>query len=96
MPALIKALKDDDCKMRRGAADAVGEIGPEARDAVPALINALKGDGYSVPLSAAHALGAIGPEAKEAIPALTEIAKSSTDDSLGDVAKRALHNIQKQ
>ena len=37
VPALITALQDDDNDVRRWAAEALGNIGAQARDAVPAL-----------------------------------------------------------
>ena len=39
---LIVVLNDPDIEVRRGAARALGQIGPDAEDAVPALIKALK------------------------------------------------------
>ena len=60
--------------MRGGAAFALGEMGPEAKDAGPALIAALKrelskptpdDDLWSMYI---WALGRIGPPAKDAIP----------------------------
>jgi HEAT repeat protein len=40
--ALLENLKDDNQQVRSTAARSLGEIGPEAKDAVPALIAALK------------------------------------------------------
>jgi HEAT repeat protein len=42
VPALIIALEDEDVGVRRNAARALGQIGPEAREAVPALMRALR------------------------------------------------------
>ena len=54
------------------SAEALGRIGPDAKEAVPALIAALKDENWRCPLLvSALALGMIGPEAKEAVPALT-------------------------
>jgi HEAT repeat protein len=61
--------------VRVGAARALGEVGPAAKEAVPALIAALKGMDDGVRESAASALGRIGPAAREAIPALEAAAR---------------------
>ena len=68
IPALIRALKDEEWwKVRWNAAEALGRIGPEAKQAVSALAQALT-DGYSdVRQSAAEALGQIGPAAVAAL-----------------------------
>ncbi len=44
MTLFISALKDDDHAVRSGAANALGNIGVAARDAVLGLIEALKDD----------------------------------------------------
>lgn len=60
----IKALKDDDWEVRERAAEALGMIGPDAREAVPALIktlDAIKLSDYDPDVVAAvKALGKIG------------------------------------
>lgn len=78
MPALITVLnvkeEDEDGFRRSVVADALGKIGPAAKDAVPALIDCLKDEDptWRVPVSAASALGEIGANAKSAIPILIE------------------------
>jgi HEAT repeat protein len=37
VPVLIDLLRDEDCGISRGAAEAIGQIGPEAKDAASAL-----------------------------------------------------------
>ena len=64
VPALIKALGDENSYVRSAAAGALGKTGPEA---VPALIKALGDENSYVRSAAAEALGKIGPEA---VPAL--------------------------
>ena len=59
----------------RGAADKLGELGPEAKAAVPILIGALKGRDASLRSMVVLALGKIGPDAAEAVPALMEACK---------------------
>ena len=51
------------------AAQLLGRIGPEARQAVPALMDAMKA-GSVLCACAIEALGEIGPDAKQAIPAI--------------------------
>ena len=58
-----EALKHEDGSTRRVAAEALGGIGPAAKDAVPALMEALKGEDFSTRNAAAEALGQIGPVA---------------------------------
>lgn len=63
-------------RMRSGAIDLLGRMGPNAKAAVPALIQALEDKRMPERGEAARSLGWIGPEAKAAIPAL----KSSLQD----------------
>ena len=73
---LREMLKDKDPNIRRNAAQALGNVGPEAKAAVPALTETLKDKDDFVCQCAAYALGNIGPEAKAAVPALTEATQS--------------------
>jgi HEAT repeat protein len=64
MPVLLDALKDRN--RRDWAMNAVGRIGPAAKDALPQLINSLKNDpndGIGYNLTLAHALASLGPSA---------------------------------
>ncbi|MBU4502509.1 MAG: HPr family phosphocarrier protein, partial [Nanoarchaeota archaeon] len=76
--------------VRQAAAVSLGNIGPEAKEAVPYLIEALKD--VRLAAAAAEVLGNIGPEAKEAVPYLIEALK---DESLYVrlAAAEALGNI---
>jgi HEAT repeat protein len=67
---LIKKLKDRDPEVRRSAAKALGEAGPEAKTAVSALAHALKDSDLYVRRFAAQSLGEIGGDARAAVPAL--------------------------
>jgi uncharacterized protein (TIGR03067 family) len=75
VPGLLEVLidKTSSPKALRNAADAMGQIGPEAKAAVPLLVDALKVDKGVVSRSAVTALGRIGPEAKSAMPALIDV-----------------------
>ena len=61
-----------DCGPPAYAAELLGRIGPEARQAVPALIEAVKAPDPVLCACAVEALGKIGPDAKQAIPAIVE------------------------
>lgn len=68
VPALVEALKSPQAGIRRNAAFALGELGPEAVPAIAALRQALARDAdIDVRRDAAFALGEIGPKA---LPAL--------------------------
>ncbi len=78
------------------AIDALGIIGPDAKDAVPALIEVLKDKNrtYVSRRNAASALGRIGPDAEASVPTLLEVSKDSSEaPNLREVAKNALISI---
>ena len=60
---LTEALKDKDRSTRMRAAEALGQIGPAAKDAVPALIEASKHEDSDTRSAAAEALGNIRRDA---------------------------------
>jgi HEAT repeat protein len=65
MPVLIEALKDPDEVSRWIAADCLGDIGPEAQEAIPSLQEALRGNIRSrlIHMSVALAIQRIDPNA---------------------------------
>jgi HEAT repeat protein len=78
VPALLEILNGPDEAMRVCAAEALGEIGPAARDAVPRLIQTVERpddsrDGDILWRHAIDALGKIGPDAKAAVPTLMDL-----------------------
>jgi HEAT repeat protein len=84
-------------EVRRKAAEAIGKIGPDAKDAVDALIACLRDPGCRA--EAAAALGSIGPDAKKAVGPLQNLidAKGANkrDAVLRKVVNEALAKIQK-
>lgn len=92
VPALSRALQDDDPHVRYLAADALSEIGPEAPHAVPDLIRALRDPYPRIRCLAADALGQIGPEARAAVPALAGLL-ADHDEDVRAFAARALGEI---
>jgi HEAT repeat protein len=75
------------------AAQALGKMGPGAKDAVPALTKALGDQNALLRLCAARALGEIGPAAKDALPKLQEMAEK--DIKVRQTATEAIEKIQK-
>ena len=73
VPALMKALEDQDANVRWGAAYALGEIGAGSVDAIPALVKLLQDNNEVVRLSATGALGEVG---KDAVPILIQALQS--------------------
>jgi HEAT repeat protein len=62
-PELTEALKDNDARVRRVAAEVLGRIGPDAKTAVPGLLEACKDKDGTVREEAATAVKRIDPEA---------------------------------
>lgn len=78
LPALVVALQDREPNVRGWSAQAIGEIGADAKGAVPELITLLSNPDEGSRNSACIALRGIGPAAKPALPALN---KSLSDPS---------------
>ena len=70
VPGLLITLKSDKPAERAASARILGEIGPQARDAVGGLAEALKDPDRDVRQNAAYALGYIGKASAPAVPAL--------------------------
>jgi HEAT repeat protein len=100
VPALIKALQDDDRQVWAFAVAALAEIGPEAREAIPALIADLarqsRGgrdrDRRQIMVRSAYALSRIGTEAVPPLIAALE----SEDSGARAGAARALGGMGAQ
>jgi len=64
VPFLLTELADKDPKVRKSAAERLGQLGDKAKGAVPALVKALKDPDESVREAAASAIAAIEPDNK--------------------------------
>ncbi len=93
IPVLAEVLqKDDNAEARWKAADLLGRLGPDARQAPAALSSlssALKDANPQVRAVAATALASVGPAGTEAIPALQELL--ATPDCLPALRALALY-----
>src|SRR5262249_48219681 len=88
------ALKDKTAKVRKKAAESLGDLGPAAKSAVPDLVKAMKDTDPTVSWAAIDALGQIGPDAAAAVPALIEALKEASTrgaavDALGQLGSKA-------
>ena len=90
---LISAIRDEDARVRQLAAQAIGEIGPNAVSAVPALITLLADADEGSRNTACIALSGIGPAAKDALPAL-RAALADSAQSVRRFAQRAIERIE--
>ena len=70
VPALMEALTADSVPVRRAAAQALGRIGPRARQAARLLLDSLFDATIDVRFDAAWALARITPPLKAALPLL--------------------------
>lgn len=91
MPALLDCLKDRDRGIRYLAAEALGDIGPPAREAAPALIRLLKDRENAVRTSAETALLKIG---SPAVPALQHALATEEDPEIRFKAGELLERIR--
>lgn len=91
VPALIKALEDNDKNRKRYAARALREMGEDASDAIPALSKAIKDSDSQTREYVVEALGNMVNEAEQVIPVL----KKATKDSDNDVKKKAKEAVKK-
>ena len=89
VPALSKLLEDRDGAVRVLAAESLGRIGPDAKEAVTGLAGAMKDKDDLLRSAAAAALGQIGAPA---VPSLIEILKGK-DAEQQSLAAGALKQI---
>ena len=89
----VQSLQDPDARVRKRAADVMGNIGAVDPTIVPALAAAVKDRDRSVREAAVLALLKMGAAAKEATPALDEASKDS-DARIRSYAAKALQKIR--
>jgi hypothetical protein len=79
VPIFVEALQENDQNMRGAALDALGAIGPAAKEAVPTICNILLNhkEHGEVCSAAARTLGRIGPAASESLPVLNRFRQQS-------------------
>lgn len=80
VPALIKATRDKNQFVARAAIPALGDIGPQAKNAVDTLIYLLSDDEPLVRRSAAYSLGKIGPPALKSADNLVALLGDRDDE----------------
>jgi HEAT repeat protein len=94
VPLLIEALEDKAGKVRKMAAESLGDLGPDAHAAVAALLRAAKDSDPTVSWAAIDALGQIGPAADAAVPTLIDAlrdagTRGAAVDALGQIGRKA-------
>jgi HEAT repeat protein len=90
----VAALRDRDARVRKRAAEALGQAGPADPAVVPALTAAVRDRDAAVRAAAVLCLLRIGPAAREAVPALREVAQGDRDARVRGYAVKALDTIQ--
>ena len=93
LPQLVKALRDQDQRVKELAAQALQHIGPVAAIAVPDLIRLLEDAAEGLRNSACIGLAGIGPAAHEALPALRRALADRSND-VRRFAQRAIDRIE--
>lgn len=80
IPALAKALEDDDTRVRASAAKGLAEFGAKSKGVLTELRKGLRDKEAKVQVPCARAIALIGRDAKEAIPDLLAMLKASSDE----------------
>lgn len=94
VPALAAGLKAESPRVRIFAAQALGKLGPDARDVVPALAEVVqKEEDRQARLEAVHAIGAIGPRALGGAVVLGQALNDRDDPALRLAAAEALGKL---
>jgi HEAT repeat protein len=79
VPVLAKALEDEDGRVRGSAAWGLGEIGPDAKEALAPLRQLLRDEDPAVRLCAAYGVWRVGRLAKEVAPVLSALWQEEPD-----------------
>lgn len=82
VPELVKQLASATVDIRLVAAEALGDIGPPARDAVPLLLPMLNDQASGVRCAAARALGKLGGNNNEVLAMLLRMADDPENDQV--------------
>jgi HEAT repeat protein len=91
---LTKELQSNQVLVQRTVISLLGEIGPDAKDAVKPLVNVLQNDpDFQVRRDTAQALGEIGPPAQDAITPLIASLQNDKDQGVRVFAGFALSKI---
>ena len=92
--ALRHALKSDQAKTRMAAAQSLGVIGEDAKDAVPDLLEIVLHDQDKlVRIYAAASLGQIGPGAREAVEPLINLIQTERDSQVVGTVIQTFHEL---
>lgn len=91
VPTLVQALAHESEAIRRGAAQTLGTLGKDAREAAGPLAHALEDESVQVRREAASALGAIGPS--EAVIAALVDRLGDDDETVAHRAGEALRTV---
>ncbi len=98
VPGLLVTLKSEDGATRAGAAQALGQIGAAAHDAVADLTAALKDAQRDVRRNAAQALGevdALGRLGTRDVEAALKEARKDKQEAVENAARASLERIKK-
>ena len=88
----LEAIHSPDAKVRKNAADVLGNVGPIDSRAIPALIDAIRDPDPKVRDAAVLGLSKIGPDAVAAEPALQE-ARKDKDPTVRAHAATAVERV---
>ena len=89
---LIPFIKDAEQTVREHVAEAMGDIGPEARAAIPALVETLDDSYFKARRDAVRSLGQIGPDAASTVPAI-EKKLNDPEQIVRDAARTAIATL---
>jgi RNA polymerase sigma factor (sigma-70 family) len=94
VPVLVRALEDHSAQYARMlAAQALGQYGPRAKQALPALKAALSDADPQVRVDAAGALWKVGKDATKVLPVLVDALKASNNGGPAAARQRAVRYL---